>query len=88
MLIPSFVNMPLVDKNGIMTPEWCQFFNQLISELQNNVSNEGYKLPFLSTSQINQLADVNKSGGSLVYDSTLNLPKININGTWKTFDLT
>ena len=83
MKIPNFANDRFVDANGSMTTVWANIINQLITELQLNLSNEGYVLPQLTTTQINDLTDVNKSKGAMVYDETTNEFKVNINGTWK-----
>lgn len=83
MKIPNFANDKFVNENGIMTTTWANIINQLITELQINLSNEGYVLPGLTTTQINDLTDVNKSKGAMVYDETTNEFKVNINGTWK-----
>lgn len=83
MNIPSFVNTRIVDENGILTPEWANIFNQIITELQLNLSNEGYVLPQLATTDIAKLTGT-QSIGSMVYDSTTPAMKVNINGVWKT----
>jgi len=71
-----------------LSPEWANLFNQLISQLQLNLGNEGYILPKLTTAQIADLTDANKSTGAMVYDSTLNEFKVNINGDWKVVTVT
>ncbi len=82
MDIPSYIPMKVVDENGYFTPEWQNLINQLITQLQLNLGNEGYVLPQLSTTQISELTDVNKSKGALVYDNVTNQVKANLNGTW------
>ena len=82
MDIPSFIPMKVVDDKGYLTPEWMNLINQLISQLQLNLGNEGYVLPQLTTTQINDLTDTSKSKGALVYDSVTNQVKANLNGTW------
>lgn len=87
MLIPSYVNSKIVDENGYLLPEWQQLFTQLITELQNNLSNEGYVLPRLPTSDINYLGStpetLQKSIGAMIYDSTTDEFKVNLNGVWR-----
>lgn len=83
MKIPNFANDRFVQENGNMTTVWANIINQLITELQLNLSNEGYVLPQLTTTQISELTDADKSKGAMVYDSTTNEFKVNINGTWK-----
>jgi hypothetical protein len=83
MIIPSYVNAKFVDENGYLTPEWQSAMSQLITELQLNLNNEGYVLPELATTDIAKLTDVAKSKGAMVYDSTTNEFKVNINGVWR-----
>lgn len=83
MNLPNFINTKLVDENGYLTPEWSNILTQLITELQLNLSNEGYRLPQLKTAQITQLTAPDKSLGNMVYDLTTNEMKVNINGVWK-----
>lgn len=86
MLIPSYVNSKIVDDNGVLLPEWQQLITQLLTELQNNLSNEGYVLPRLPTNDINYLGStpetLEKSIGAMIYDSITNEFKVNLNGTW------
>jgi hypothetical protein len=82
MDIPSYIPMRVIDDNGYLTPEWSNLFNQLISQLQLNLGNEGFVLPQLTTTQISELTDTAKSKGALVYDSVTNQVKANLNGTW------
>ena len=82
MIIPNFANDKLTDKEGTMTAVWANIISQIIQQLQINLSNEGYVLPQLTTTQINGLTGV-QSIGAMVYDSTLDEFKVNINGTWK-----
>ena len=83
MNIPNFINTRMVDDKGYLTPEWSNILTQLITELQLNLSNEGYRLPLVPTLQINQLVAVEKSIGNMLYDSTTNEAKVNINGVWE-----
>lgn len=82
MNIPNFDLEKIVDDKGYLTPPAKAFFDQLITALQQNLSNEGYKLPQQPTSTITQL-NTQQSIGALLYDSTANQLKININGTFK-----
>lgn len=78
-------NLPIghwVDEKGHPTPEMMGVFSQLISELQNNLSNEGYKVPQQPTANV-QLLNTAKSEGALLYDSDTKELKVNIGGTFK-----
>lgn len=82
-MIPNVLNTKIADENGNLTDEWMLLITQLVTELQLNLNNEGYKLPQLETVDINKLTDVDKSKGAMIYDSTTNQMKVNINGTWR-----
>jgi hypothetical protein len=78
-------NLPIgrwIDENGHPTPEMMGVFSQLISEMQNNLSNEGYKVPQQPTSNV-QALNTAQSEGALLYDSDTKELKVNINGTFK-----
>jgi hypothetical protein len=83
MNVPKFINEPPVTKDGNWHPAWQQFMTQLITQLQGNLSNEGYKVPQQDQTNITAL-ETPKSTGALLYDSDNHLLKVNINGTWKT----
>lgn len=85
MNIPSFVTDLFVDKKtGMLIPEWSSVLTQLITELQTNLNNEGYKLPQLIQADIDQLLDGDISTARILYNSTTQKGMINENGTWKT----
>jgi len=89
MNIPSLPINDLIEKitdvegkpSYRMHPAWNLFFRQLQYELQKNLSEESIVLPQQSTSNISLLT--NYTGG-IIYDNTLNVGKINLNGVWKT----
>lgn len=81
MNIPNLPLDAIVDQSGKLTDPWKVFFEQLISELQKNVSNEGYILPEQPTSNIALLTDLK---GAIIYDSDNDLAKVNLNGTFRT----
>lgn len=77
----------VVEDNGELTPEWELFLNQLILALQTNIKPEGIVVPPQIASNILQLTG-SASNNNILYDSTNNEFKGNVNGTWKTFTLT
>lgn len=79
--LPS--NWQMVDKNGVMATPWQQFFSQLLISLNTGLSNEGIILPQQTAANIALLIGT-QSIGALIYDSTNNLAKVNLNGTFKT----
>lgn len=83
MEIPSYLEAQVIDENGRFTPVWQRIMQQLLQELQINLSDEGIVMPSQSAANITVLttAAVN---GTLVYDSTNDLPKVNVAGVFKT----
>jgi hypothetical protein len=86
MRIPNYFTSKFVDENGYLTPEYQNFFQQLISQLQSNLSDEGYKLPQQPTSVITVL-NTAASKAAILYDSTTDEAKINIAGTFKVIQV-
>jgi hypothetical protein len=83
MMIPNFENVRFVNRDGYLTDEWQNIFQSLISSLQTNVSNEGYRVPQQPTTTINMLQSQFASSpspsvyyGNLLYDSTTNQLKV------------
>lgn len=90
MNIPNYENLPFVDDNRYLSDSWSLIMQQLITALQTNVSDQGFQIPKLTTTQINALltqfnasADPSVYFGDLLYDSTTDQLKVNIAGTFK-----
>lgn len=83
MNIPNFADAPIVDREGRLTPIWRQIFTQLITELQNNVSEEGFIIPQKSTADIGKLDNI-KSKAAIIYNEQTNKFLANENGAFKT----
>jgi hypothetical protein len=90
MNIPNFENVQFVDRNGYLTEKWALIMQQLITALQTNLSNEGYIVPSQTAANITQIqtnvaASSNPAAynGDLLYDSTNNKLKVNLNGAFK-----
>lgn len=90
MNIPNFLNDTLTDRNGNLTDPWSLILQQLFSVMQENLSDEGFGLPRLTTTQINSLqtqfnlaTDPSVFYGRLLYDVTTDEMKVNIAGTFK-----
>ena len=73
----------LVDATGKITDTWYTFFSQLIVLMQQNLSDQGIKLPQQTAETITSL-NTAQSTGALLYDSTNDLLKVNIDGTFRT----
>lgn len=82
MTIPAYENMQFVDKNGWLTSQWEQLLIQLILALQYGLDNPGYVIPSLDAVTIATLTT--SPNGTMIYDSTNDLLKVNIAGTFKT----
>jgi hypothetical protein len=85
MNIPNVPSSKIVDPDGNPTSIEQLFRQQLISELQDNASNEGLVAPSQPTTNItsiqnNQLAngEFTCGGGRFIYDSTTNTMKVSI----------
>lgn len=85
MNIPTFINDKFVDESGYLTDTWRNVLTQLFTELQSNASNESLVVPQQTTTDIAKLTNYK---GGLVYDSTTNQLKVNINGTFKVVTVT
>lgn len=85
MNIPNLPHImtPLSMPNGQIHPDWWRYFDQLTNELQINQSEEGTVIPSKSTSDIS-LIQSNINNIRIINDSTLNVPKISVNGVFKT----
>lgn len=78
MNVPNFIHDKFVDENGYLTDGWRLFFNQLINEMNENLSQEGIVMPSQTTAN----ADIIKTdalNGTILYDSTTNELKVRLN---------
>ena len=82
-LIPNLPTVTPVQKDGTFHPSWQQWLQQLVAVLQNNLSQQGFKLPQQPTTIITTL-NTPESNGAIIYDSTIQKGKLNENGTFKT----
>lgn len=86
-LFPNLPTVNPVQENGNWHPAWQQWFQQVTTIIQNNLSPQGFILPQQSTTTINTL-NTSASKGAIIYDETTNEAKININGTFKVINVT
>lgn len=68
-------------ENNKITPVWSNFFLQLINELNRVFSTNRYLFPKVSEEILNAIAS--ESIGSIAYDSTNNVFKLNNNGSFE-----
>jgi hypothetical protein len=83
MKIPNLSNRKIADRDGNMTPEFHDIMSLLLSQLQQNNSNEGLFIPQQTSTNITTLNN-QKSTAALIYNSETHTPLINVNGTFKT----
>lgn len=82
MNIPPFINSKFVEKDGTLSSYGKYMMQQLITQLQTNAGTEGIVTPAQPATNI---ALLNSSqNGTLIYDSTNDLLKANIAGTFQT----
>lgn len=84
MITPNIPHQstPILNPDGTMHDDWHRFFSQMIKEMQNNLSEEGFTLPSQDSDSINAL-NIPKSIGRIIYDKTDGVAKINNNGVYK-----
>lgn len=90
MNIPNYENTPFVNEDGYLTDQWSLILQQLITLLQQNLSDQGYQVPQQPTTTINTLITQFNAAplpsqyfGDIIYDSTTDELKVNIAGTFK-----
>lgn len=70
MEIPAFINAQYTDKDGFLTSAF-QFYNdQLNQVLRQNLSNDGYVFPSLTTAQITTV-EPSVPNGTVWFNTTL-----------------
>jgi hypothetical protein len=83
MIIPPFDLTHIANDDGTPHPKFKQLMDMLITNMNANLSNEGYKLPQQPTTVVQQL-NTPQSESAVIYDNTTKQAKLNINGTFKT----
>lgn len=91
MNIPTLFNTKMVDSQGYLNPDWYNLFQQLFTQMQLNLSNNGYQLPQQSAANISniQASFANTPNpslyyGDILYNTTNDTAMVNIAGTFKT----
>lgn len=88
MNIPNYLTDKLVDETGELTTPWARTLSQLFIELEQNLSDEGYKLPQQPTDNIDLLTAQPQTEGTMIWDSTTKQMKVNDGSGWKVVTLT
>lgn len=86
-LFPNIPTTKMVQEDGNVHPAWMQWFQQITSVIQNNLSPQGFIMPQQPTTTITNLNTV-ASTGAIIYDETSEQFKGNVAGTFKVFTLT
>jgi len=81
MSAPNWSTIPS-EKFNTESNTWNKFFSNNNTEMTHYLSDSGYLVPDLTEDQINNL-DANSTKNRLIVDSTNNVLKINLNGTFK-----
>jgi hypothetical protein len=86
MNIAGFIDSPIIQKrddgNYYWSDQWAKIMQQLIQQLQVNLSDEGYKLPPQTTANVLEL-DTMQSLGAILYNTDTDKMMVNIAGTFK-----
>lgn len=83
MNIPNFIEAQVVDEDGKFTDVWRNLMIQLLKQMQVNLSDEGLVIPSQSTAHITTI-QTGAPNGALLYDSSTDLAKVKIAGTFRT----
>lgn len=88
MNVPNFENVQFTENSGYLTSPWQIILQQLISEMQRALSNEGFIPPSLAATGDGSIATLQSKlqtltvpqqaayGGDLIYDSSNNVLKV------------
>lgn len=81
------MSTPVVTSTGHMHPDWYKWHMLVTNELQINQSEEGTSIPTQTTSNIAKI-EANIKTPRFIYDTDLNVPKVSVNGVFKTISTT
>ena len=82
MRIPNVPIEKLVHSDGGISPTWAAYFQNLMTQLRLNLSDEGYVVPFLEASEIAQIDNADNIG-KILYNTTTARMMINNSGTFE-----
>jgi hypothetical protein len=83
MKLPNLTTIKVADKDGSMHQDLTNLLGQVLQGLQLNFSDEGYRLPELTSAQIAQL-DPTKLPNAIFINSTTQQLIVVLNGAFKT----
>lgn len=89
MNIPNLPHLddPITDQGHKINAGWYRFLQQLVTEMQNNLSQEGIGVPSQGSSNIAKLQSASPSP-SLVYNKDEKKYLLPIDGVYQTVTLT
>jgi len=88
MKIPSFMHVQYVQpSNGYLTSDMQHYHDELNQNLEINLGDNGWQVPQLTNSEINNIAS-SKPDGTLWYDKDNNKLTVKENGSIKTVNTT
>jgi len=92
MNVPNVLTDPFMipdGKGGFKNnPVWIQYHMQINKEMQTNLSNEGFVMPSITTTENLAALSTTQSIGRIIYDQTTGLMKLNNNGTYQIINVT
>lgn len=89
MNIPNMphISDPITSKGHPINPAWYRFFQQLITEMQNNLSQEGVRIPSQPNQNISKL-EASSPSPSIIYNQDEKKYLLPVDGIYKTITLT
>ncbi len=82
MRIPNVPIERLANEGGGISSTWAAFFQNLMTQMRLNLSDEGYVVPFLDSAEIAQI-DNAENIGKILYNTTTARMMINNSGTFE-----
>lgn len=84
-MTPNYTEMQVVDKDGKFTPTWRGIMQQLLTQLQINLSDNGFRIPNKISDDIKELK-TSSTTGTLLYDSTTDELKVRLAADFKVIE--
>jgi hypothetical protein len=86
MRIPNVPQAQLSMPDGGINTIWASFFQNLITQMRLNLSDEGYVVPFKTDDEILQLNNTDNVG-KILYNTTTQRMMINNSGTFENIQV-
>lgn len=82
MRIPNVPIDKLSSTDGRISPTWAAYFQNLMTQMRLNLSDEGYVAPSLTSAEISQINNTDNVG-KILYNTTTQRMMINNSGTFE-----